>query len=168
MIAEHGFYQRPLGGAWQRLVDHTTHWQAPVRQTMQQSLAAVPGSLIEEKASGLAWHYRAALKAGKQEVVRLQARLEPIVQKEGLRLRPGKTHIEVQAMGTSKGEVLKPWLKQAKWDFILAAGDDVTDEDMFASLPDWAYTIKVGRAPTLAKFRQGSPRQMLSFLQHLI
>ena len=38
------------------------------------------------------------------------------------------------------------------YDFILCAGDDVTDENMFTSLPGHTRTIKVGRKKTEAKY----------------
>ena len=39
-----------------------------------------------------------------------------------------------------------------QWDFILAIGDDSTDEDIFSALPEEAYSIKVGFDSTRAKF----------------
>ena len=38
------------------------------------------------------------------------------------------------------------------WDFILAVGDDWTDEDLFRMLPPGAYTIKVPYGPSVAGF----------------
>ena len=43
-------------------------------------------------------------------------------------------------------------LDDAAYDFILAAGDDATDEDMFQALPKEAATIRVGIRPTSAHY----------------
>jgi trehalose 6-phosphate synthase/phosphatase len=39
------------------------------------------------------------------------------------------------------------------YDFIMAIGDDFTDEDMFKALPKRAFTIKVGLGKTRARYR---------------
>jgi trehalose 6-phosphate synthase/phosphatase len=40
----------------------------------------------------------------------------------------------------------------AIYDFILAAGDDSTDEDLFLAIPDGSYSVKVGIRGTCARF----------------
>ncbi len=52
-------------------------------------------------------------------------------------------------------------------DFILCIGDDYTDEDMFEQLPLSAYTIKVGRGRTAARYRLKSVDQVLALLKKL-
>jgi trehalose 6-phosphate synthase/phosphatase len=49
----------------------------------------------------------------------------------------------------------------------LAIGDDRTDEDMFAALPDFAISIRVGKGQSIAKLHLESPAQVLAFLQQL-
>lgn len=49
-------------------------------------------------------------------------------------------------------------------DFILAADDDRTDEDLFGAMPPTAYAVKIGRAMSLAQYRLASPPQLLSML----
>jgi trehalose 6-phosphate synthase/phosphatase len=56
------------------------------------------------------------------------------------------------------------------FDFILAVGDDWTDEFTFKALPDHAHTIKVGTKSTAAKYYINSVsdvRQLLSQLEDL-
>jgi trehalose 6-phosphate synthase/phosphatase len=43
-------------------------------------------------------------------------------------------------------------LVNVKFDFISAIGDDWTDEFTFKSMPESAYTIKVGAKTTAAKY----------------
>jgi trehalose 6-phosphate synthase/phosphatase len=43
----------------------------------------------------------------------------------------GNKIIEVRTKGIDKGYVVRKLLKENNFDFILACGDDSTDEDMF-------------------------------------
>jgi len=43
-------------------------------------------------------------------------------------------------------------MKNKHFDFILAAGDDRTDEFLFKELPGSAYSVRVGLSPSLAKY----------------
>jgi trehalose 6-phosphate synthase/phosphatase len=52
----------------------------------------------------------------------------------------------------SKAIELKRLLKNGKYDFMLAIGDDVTDEDMFMAMPNNAFSIKVGMMSDTAKY----------------
>lgn len=60
------------------------------------------------------------------------------------------------------------WLRKRKWDFILAIGDDWIDEEMFSSLPRSAYTIRVGIAPSRAKYNISSYIEVRKLLRSLI
>ncbi|MEC9160697.1 MAG: hypothetical protein VYD56_01810 [Bacteroidota bacterium] len=50
---------------------------------------------------------------------------------------------------------------------MLCIGDDITDENMFESLPKNSYTIKVGKKKTSAKYYIKDPRQVKTFLSFL-
>jgi trehalose-6-phosphatase len=53
----------------------------------------------------------------------------------------------------NKGEALDRFLTvYQKPDFLFAAGDDRTDEDLFEHIQDHAWTVHVGRGPTRAAF----------------
>jgi hypothetical protein len=53
-------------------------------------------------------------------------------------------------------------------DFILAAGDDVTDEDLFAQLPASAWTIHVGRNRSRAKYYVEGPDEMIALISEAV
>jgi trehalose 6-phosphate synthase/phosphatase len=53
------------------------------------------------------------------------------------------------------------------YDFVLALGDDWTDEDLFKALPEGAYSIKIGFGATKARFFLDSPQSCRSFLHEL-
>ena len=52
-------------------------------------------------------------------------------------------------------------------DFLFFAGDDRTDEDLFARLPETAWTVHVGDRPSRARFRLPGPARMQELLGRL-
>jgi len=54
------------------------------------------------------------------------------------------------------------------WDFIMAIGDDWTDEDLFEALPPESYSIKVGFGVSKAKFNISSPQEVRRLLKKMI
>ena len=54
------------------------------------------------------------------------------------------------------------------FDFILAAGDDKTDEFLFKALPDVANTIRVGLSPSVAKYNVSEFSVLLKLLEALV
>jgi trehalose 6-phosphate synthase/phosphatase len=63
---------------------------------------------------------------------------------KGLQLLPGNKIVEVKNIEINKGKVALRWLEGKDYDYILALGDDHTDEDIFKALPEDAYTVKIG------------------------
>jgi trehalose 6-phosphate synthase/phosphatase len=127
-----------------------------------------PGSFIEEKDYSLVIHYRktdpdlAAARMGelKGDLFNLTANLR-------LDVMEGKKVIEVRDAGVNKGSAALRFVERAKYDFVLAVGDDYTDEDTFAALLDSAYTIKVGLGPSQAKYNLDSVSAVRSLLKKL-
>jgi trehalose 6-phosphate synthase/phosphatase len=65
----------------------------------------------------------------------------------------GNRVLEVKSGGVTKGTTARQWLPgTGAAPFILALGDDWTDEDLFAVLPASAYSIRVGQAQSHARF----------------
>jgi trehalose 6-phosphate synthase/phosphatase len=79
----------------------------------------------------------------------------------------GNKVIEVKKAGINKGSAALRIMDRQDWNFILALGDDVTDEDLFASMPPGAYTIKVGSGPTKARYCIESVVDVRSLLEEL-
>jgi trehalose 6-phosphate synthase/phosphatase len=50
----------------------------------------------------------------------------------------------------------------------LCIGDDTTDEDMFRSLRERGYTIKIGRGNTAAQYTIMSQREVYPFLSRFL
>ena len=66
-----------------------------------------------------------------------------------LEVLAGDKVVEVRLRGMHKGLVVRGLLRPG--DLALAVGDDRTDEDLFAALPDDAMTVKVGRGSSVAR-----------------
>ncbi len=86
---------------------------------------------------------------------------------EDLHVMHGNKVVEVRNSEVNKGKGVMPWLMDRKWDFVLALGDDWTDEDLFKVLPSRAYSIKVTFGPTEAKYYLDSPRAARKLLLEL-
>ena len=76
----------------------------------------------------------------------------------------GNKIIEVKSPLYSKGSEAKRLLSLGNFDFILAVGDDTTDEDTFRELPEDAYTIKVGGTSEAARYSVSSQSKVLPLL----
>ncbi|MFA6711424.1 MAG: trehalose-phosphatase, partial [Candidatus Caldatribacteriota bacterium] len=84
-----------------------------------------------------------------------------------LEVNHGGRVIEIKAAGINKGITAYQWISEKKWDFIMAIGDDWTDEETFAHLPAWAYSIKVGSGMSQSKYNIHSSIEVRSFLKEL-
>jgi trehalose 6-phosphate synthase/phosphatase len=97
----------------------------------------------------------------KNDLVNLVANLN-------LQVLEGSKVVEVKNAGVNKGRSALRWISGKTWDFILAIGDDLTDEDVFKALPAAAWSIKVGFGASAARFNLGSPSQVSSLLREMI
>lgn len=125
------------------------------RQKVLESLVGkIPGSFIEEKDYSLVWHYRRSEPESADAAAKdLVFQLLTLAGEHPVRIIPGSRSIEVRSIGVGKGSFVKTFCDTSNCDFILAAGDDVTDEDLFAALPSSAVTLKVGSGFSKARYR---------------
>ena len=85
-----------------------------------------------------------------------------------LQIVPGNKVVEIKPPEFTKGsEVLRRMDKQ-NYDFVLAIGDDTTDEDMFRVLPPDGVSVKVGNFSQAAKYRIPLQSSVVPFLTNLI
>ena len=59
----------------------------------------------------------------------------------------GSKVLEIKSPEYSKGSEVRRLLEKGGYDFILAMGDDTTDDDMFEALPRDSFAVKVGSVP---------------------
>lgn len=168
--AEHGFWSRtdPARG-WEPLSDKPLDWKRRIVPLLEQFTAATPGSLIEEKTAGLAWHYRMAdPEFGQMHAKELTRRLESETSESPIDLVPGDKVIEIRAHGVNKGVIATRLISSVTdGTTVLGIGDDRTDEDLFAAIGDDGFSVHVGPQPSRARYRLGDPaaaRQLLTSL----
>ena len=113
-----------------------------------------PGSFIEEKKYALVWHYRMAEpEFGEWLANELVSMLEAMLAETELRAFRGEKIVEVKPVWANKGEAIERLLREFPApQFILAAGDARTDEDLFERAPSNAWTVRVGPGPTRASY----------------
>ncbi len=115
------------------------------------------GRLLEEKEFSLAWHYRRAdPEQASRRARELLDDLAGFTRNIDVQVLEGNKVLEMRNTGVSKGTAAMEWLAGQAADFILAIGDDWTDEDLFRALPPNAYSVRVGLAQTAARYYLGS------------
>jgi trehalose 6-phosphate synthase/phosphatase len=75
--------------------------------------------------------------------------------------------VEIRRAGVSKGNAAAFWMGNRSYDFILAIGDDATDEDLFRSMPAKAVSIRVGISGTHAQYNILSCAEVIDLLSLL-
>jgi trehalose 6-phosphate synthase/phosphatase len=168
LAAEHGaFFKRRDGKNWHRATSVDPAWQAEVKELFTDYVALTPGSRIEQKDAALVWHYRTASPFHAQKnLVGLRRQLKPLLKRYALSEKPGHKVLEVHPSDVNKGRAAQEWLLH-DFDFVLAMGDDTTDEDMFKALPPGGHSIKVGFGPSAAQYRLSGVAEVLRFLETL-
>jgi trehalose 6-phosphate synthase/phosphatase len=145
LCAEHGYLVRPAGGDWQVPFEVDLSWLARVERLFRREAADVPGTMVERKAASVSWHYRQAEpEYGSWRARELLVALENVLAGSAAEVLPGRRVIEVRARGVNKGTYVESLLAGGETSLYLAAGDDVTDNDLFRALPDDAIAIHVG------------------------
>jgi trehalose 6-phosphate synthase/phosphatase len=171
LIASHGARIRRPGAEWQlQITEPGESWMPEVSRLMQETMLLVPESFIEAKEFSIAWHYRNVPdERYDEDLSRLHSGLLEQAQTRDLELLPGNKVLEMRSPEMNKGAAVRRLLKAAHYDFILAIGDDRTDEDMFRSLQHLqsAQTVKVGAGPTLARYRLATQDDVLPLLERL-
>jgi len=169
LVAEHGAWIRKTNEDWRILKPLTNDWKSKILPILETYADRLPGSFIEDKDFSLAWHYRMAdnevasivTKELKDDLVNFTANI-------AVQIIQGNKVIEVRNLGIDKGEAGSLWIAENRFDFILAIGDDWTDEDLFKVLPEKAYSIRVGVVQTQAKFNMNNYTEVIELLKEFL
>jgi len=145
----------------------------PMDMELKRRLAAIaklaPGILVEDKGYSLALHYRLAPQAEQaiyQEVARLRADLPSAP----LEVLPGKCVCEIKHAGFTKATGVRELMLHDpfKGRRPLFIGDDVTDETVFAIMPDYdGLSFSVGRRAQGVHGHFDTPADVRAFLARL-
>jgi trehalose 6-phosphate synthase/phosphatase len=153
LIAEHGAWSKAHQQEWSQLSGLNNSWKQDISPILDTYVDRTPGSFIEEKSYSLVWHYRKAEQGlGELRANEIINDLRLTVADMGLQMLPGSKVIEIKNIEVNKGKIALKWLENRSYDFIMALGDDHTDEDIFKVMPDKANTIKIGGNISAAKF----------------
>ncbi|HEY4289829.1 MAG TPA: bifunctional alpha,alpha-trehalose-phosphate synthase (UDP-forming)/trehalose-phosphatase [Puia sp.] len=170
LISEHGACFRFEGRQWKDAAEPAAKWKDYILPLMEFYAKKCPGAFIELKSFSIVWHYRNAKqdRAG-QIKMELYADLCERATRADLQVMMGNKIIEVRNKGADKGTAIRNILKDEEQDFILAIGDDHTDEDMFRILAglETAFTIKVGSEGSFAQYNIHTPQMVVSLLGNL-
>jgi trehalose 6-phosphate synthase/phosphatase len=169
LVAEHGAFIKKVGGKWQQTLPVKAEWKPLVKPILNLFTERCAGSFIEEKNLSMAWHYRTAEKElgflRSRELINTLAEQAPHLD---FQIIEGNKVVEIRARGIDKGMAANLWLTEKQYDFVLAIGDDKTDEDMFKVIPQDQYSIRVGLIQSDAKYNlkhQKSVTDLLKYLQ---
>ena len=169
LIAEHGYFIKKTGENWETAIPAVEYWKEDVIPILSEYVNRCSGTFIEEKTGSIAWHYRNAdsdyvqlrlheLRDNLAEIIRHKTNFEILEGNKVLEVKCGKYDTVQTAFSLMKNE---------SFDFILAAGDDISDEFLFKALPDSAITIRVGLIPTIAKYNATNFSNLLNLLKAL-
>lgn len=169
MVAEHGVWIKKKGGNWKNPKSLKKSWKEKILPILETYSNRIPGSFVEEKEYSLVWHFRMA----DPEIASFKAKelvdvLVNFTANIDVQILPGNKVIEVRNASINKGEASLHWLTKENYDFIMAIGDDVTDEDLFRSMPKSAYSIKIGSDKSAARFAIKDHNDALNLLEDML
>lgn len=166
MAAEHGAFYKEHG-IWHKNA-RQPDWGAGILSILQMFVNKTPSSRLEVKETALAWHYRESdAWLGEMRAQQLANTLAPMCARQKLQIIQGDKVLEIKSPEHTKGSEVDRLMAAARYDFVLAMGDDTTDDDMFRALPEDALAIKVGNVSEEARFNLARQSDVLPFLKSL-
>ena len=166
LIAEHGVWIKTKNRQWKLIESLNSKWKKQIKPILEIFVDRTPGSFIEEKEHSLVWHYRKA--DPKSALIRsgeLKEAVRHLTSNLNLGILDGSKVIEIKNTGINKGRAALRWIRKKKWNFVIAIGDDWTDEDIFTVLPKNAYSIKVGLGVSHARYNVVLPSEIRELLK---
>src|SRR5215470_10000408 len=146
----------------------------PMDKELKRRLAAIarlsPGILLEDKGYSLALHYRLAPHAEKA-IYEAVALIKADLPHAPIEVLPGKCVCEIKHAGFTKASGVRELMTHGpfKGRRPLFIGDDVTDESVFAIMPDFdGLAFSVGRRAHGVAGPFDSPTDVRAFLAGLL
>lgn len=110
-----------------------------------------PGAHAEPKPTGVAFHYR-NVDADLASLA-IEEIMADVTDLDGVHVKHGKAVLELTVVRTSKGSAIEVLRRHVGASAVLFVGDDVTDEDGFATMSGPDVGVKVGDGSTQAAYR---------------
>jgi len=154
---------------------HAEHQSAPpIDPSLRARLSTVESIdsrlLVEDKGYSIALHYRRAPER-KAAVLKAVAALDDGIAAQGLRVLHGKAVVEIKRAGIDKGTGIRALMAHEPFARRrpIYIGDDITDEDAFAVLPEFdGIAISVGRDVMGVTRRFDNPAAVRRWIADLI
>ena len=165
--AEHGLFLKERNKNWRMIKPVRRNWKKKIIPILQEFSEKLPRSFVEEKEFSVVFHYRRANpEFSSLRVKELINHLEDFTSNMDVVIHKGSKIVEVRNAGIDKGIAAMNWLSKTnhRSRFILAMGNDKTDEELFRVMPKNAYSIKVGNSPSYAKFHINNPKEAIELL----
>lgn len=169
LIAEHGSWIRDAETQkWDQLKPLSAEWKDDVMELLQIYTDRLHGSFIQEKEYSVSWYYhKADIEQAAFLAMEVYENLVDITSNIDVQVWHGNKVIEVANSGINKGELAMHWLSQKNYDFILAIGSGWSDELLFETVPERAYSFRVGKIQSEAKYLLESQEEVISLLKQL-
>lgn len=168
IIAGHGIWIRETEGSWQKMEEVTSDWKEIIQPVLELYRDRTPGSGITVNEYSLVWHYeRAQPELAALRLSELKDALLSLTSNLNLSVLEGNKLLEIKNSNVSKGRAASQWFQRQDWDFVVAMGDDWTDEDIFRMLGPEHYSIKVGLDISSANYFLESVEQVRAFIREL-
>ena len=115
-------------------------------------------------------HYREAeADIGEFQSLALTTHLENTLAGAPVEILTGSKIVEIRQYGIDKGRAYSHVASTTgPYDFVLAIGDDRTDEDLFAAIGEDGYPVHVGPGGSIAASSLHSPGSVRRFLALLV
>lgn len=165
-----GNHGMQINGQGLRFVEPTAISHRAVLQRLSEDLAAsfrhIDGVEVENKGLTTSIHFRRAAEVDWNTIEQI-VRVAVAAENHRFLLTTGKMVYEIRPrVNWNKGSAIR-WIREqlAKRNALsICLGDDVTDEDAFAAIPE-SITVKVGSSgTTAARYYITSPREVQEFL----
>jgi trehalose 6-phosphate phosphatase len=146
----------------------------PMDKELKRRLAAIaklsPGILLEDKGYSLALHYRLAPHA-ERAIYEAVSLIRADLPDAPIEVMPGKCVCEIKPSGFSKASGVIELMSHTpfKGRRPIFVGDDITDESVFAIMPDFGgLAFSVGRRATGVADHFDEPREVREWLAGLV
>jgi len=169
LVSEHGVWIKRVSKDWEPVRCLCSGWKSAILPLLERYTDRLPGAFLEDKEHSLVFHYRRS--DPELSFIRIREMVENLVHylaNKDLQIIQGSKIIEIRNTGISKGDAALQLMNDDDFDFLLAAGDDQTDEDMFRMLPESAYTVKIGMENTHARYIVKDCRDVSKLLNGII
>jgi trehalose 6-phosphate phosphatase len=137
-----------------------------VRSLAEKAARSVPGTWIEDKVTGLAFHYREAVSASKGSLA-AQRLGELLERMDGVWVHRGHLVVEASVRPASKAVAIARLADEVGAGSVTYVGDDETDEEVFRALASPNVTVRVGPGETAAQHRLADPAEVVDLLHRL-